>query len=483
MARRSSSPFLRTRLGFWLIGFNILTICTVLASLLLPDSWRMAVEAFLVLTSLLLSAMIWRGSGRIFTVLNTLHEQLGYACDGELHHRASRTRDMGEVGLVAWELNDFLDLVETYFKEINTSFRRVSDNDYSRRPLSQGLPGMFAESLRNVDSAIQAMADNDGYIRKNRLSSQLAALNNPHLRQNLASNQSDLSQISTAMDQVSSITRDTASASRESLDSAVLLSGHMDTIAGSVVSMNEASSALAQEWTGIESSLAAISAIADQTNLLALNAAIEAARAGEMGRGFAVVADEVRKLAERSKDTAHRVQSVLGSLSSRIGDMQSRAGEAGSVAAEVKSSVESFRNRFATLAEQSDTVLGQVQKVRDMSQVSLQKVGHVMHKQMVYHAIEEGKAIPHGSDLAPWRQAEGHNSFGNTRSFSQLASSDQRVADSIEQAIAATASKAVLDEDAVLRHMQALEQDSAVVLQLLDRMVEEKNALSTTAPR
>jgi hypothetical protein len=42
--------------------------------------------------------MIWLGSGRIFAVLNTLHEQLGYACDGELHHRASRTRDMGWPG-------------------------------------------------------------------------------------------------------------------------------------------------------------------------------------------------------------------------------------------------------------------------------------------------------------------------------------------------------------------------------------------------
>ncbi|NWK77888.1 methyl-accepting chemotaxis protein [Aquitalea sp. LB_tupeE] len=475
MARRSSSPFLRTRLGFWLLGFNVLTICTVLASLLLPDSWRLAVEIFLVLLSLLLSGLIWLGSGRIFAVLNTLHEQLGYACDGELHHRASRTRDMGEVGLVAWELNDFLDLVETYFKEINTSFRRVSENDYSRRPLSQGLPGMFAESLQNVDSAIQAMADNDGYIRKNHLSSQLAALNNPYLRNNLASNQNDLTQISTAMDQVSGITCDTASTSRDSLESATLLSGHMDTIAGSVVSMNEASTALAQEWTGIESSLAAISAIADQTNLLALNAAIEAARAGEMGRGFAVVADEVRKLAERSKDTAHRVQSVLGSLSSRISDMHARASEAGTVAAEVKASVETFHQRFATLAEQSDTVLGQVQRVRDMSQVSLQKVGHVMYKQMAYHAIEENAGLPQGNELTSWCLGEGQNSFGMTRAHAQLAQADDRVGKGVGLALATASNKQALDEDAIIQYMRVMEQDSAQVLQLLDRMVEEKH--------
>ena len=50
----------------------------------------------LVLLSLVLSTLIWLGSSRIFAVLNTLHEQLGYACEGELHHRASRTRDMGD---------------------------------------------------------------------------------------------------------------------------------------------------------------------------------------------------------------------------------------------------------------------------------------------------------------------------------------------------------------------------------------------------
>lgn len=478
MAKRNRSPFLRTRLAMWLVGVNALTISTMLASLLLPDSWRLATEILLVVLSLLLSASIWFASGRIFRLLNTLHEQLGYACDGELHHRASRTRDMGEVGLVAWELNDFMDLVETYFKEINTSFHRVSKNDYTRRPLSQGLPGIFSESLANVDNAIQAMADNDGYIRKNRLSSHLAALNNPHLRQNLANSQDDLTRISSAMDQVASITSDTANASRESLANATVLGSHMDTIAGSVVSMNTASSALAKEWTGIESSLAAISDIADQTNLLALNAAIEAARAGEMGRGFAVVADEVRKLAERSKDTAHQVQSVLGSLSSRISDMQGRASQAGEVASEVKVSVETFRKRFNTVAEQSDTVLAQVQRVRDMSQVSLLKVGHVMYKQMAYHALDEGQPLSQHGDLSAWRHADGLTNFGNTTSFAQLAEPDNRLPQHIDQAIHTASSDGQLNEDRVLQHMQAMEQDSAQLLKILERMVEEKHTRS-----
>jgi len=58
--------------------------------------------------------------------------------------------------------------------------------------------------------------------------------------------------------------------------------------------------------------------IANQTNMLSLNAAVEAARAGEQGKGFAVVAGAIRKLADQSKQSAEKIQGLVGDIQSSI---------------------------------------------------------------------------------------------------------------------------------------------------------------------
>jgi methyl-accepting chemotaxis protein len=81
----------------------------------------------------------------------------------------------------------------------------------------------------------------------------------------------------------------------------------METIAKSILSLNEKSESIGEIISSVED-------IAEQSNLLAVNAAIEAAKAGEQGRGFSVVAREIRSLAEQSRASTKQVKTILGDI-------------------------------------------------------------------------------------------------------------------------------------------------------------------------
>lgn len=470
---RLHMPFLRTWIKLILVSFNLIMVFGLTLVHFFPDMHNLL--WLIPLLSIAISFYIHLNSQRALKVLDIMREQIHHARQGELHHRATRTRHLGEVGLVAWEMNDFLDLVETYFKEINTCFRRVSEHDFQRRPLAAGLPGMFAESLGKIDEAIQAMADNDRFVRQNRLSSKLHNLNTEHLRSNLASNQHDLQIISDEISVVAEIAQENAASASKSQQTADAIGRHLDTIAGSVTSVNTAAEDLNREWQHIGESLQAISAIAEQTNLLSLNAAIEAARAGESGRGFAVVADEVKKLATRSKETADQVQAILGRLSSRIEDMLQRAGNAGSVAEEVRTSVDEFRHRFVRLADTSSEVIRRVSLVQDKSITSLLKVDHIVSKQEAYHLLS-GEGNPQQDPIGQgrfqaWYSSDGQARFGDLSTFKLLHDKYSAVQQQVQLALSHLADQ---EEQTILQAMNVAEGASEVLLAGLDSLAKER---------
>ncbi|MBF0219403.1 MAG: methyl-accepting chemotaxis protein [Gammaproteobacteria bacterium] len=90
----------------------------------------------------------------------------------------------------------------------------------------------------------------------------------------------------------------------ESIDAMELMRNKMDTLAHTILSLNN--------WTQrIGEITSVVSEISRQLRLLSLNAAVGATRAGGAGKGFAVVALEVRHLSEQSRQANEQVQRIL----------------------------------------------------------------------------------------------------------------------------------------------------------------------------
>ena len=268
------------------------------------------------------SAYAWRCFDRPLRTLAHMEQVIMSCRRGDLHQRITSTRGLGEVGKVAWEFNELLDTVETYFKEINTCFAAVARGEFHRRALEKGLPGDFAASLVAVNRAIGTMEENARYVVRNRLGSQLHALNTVNLLANLKGNQGDLLAVSREMDAVLDIAEDNRSGAGRSREDVARISHALEDINADMQTMAGAAEELGAASNSIDRAVLIISDITDQTNLLALNAAIEAARAGESGRGFAVVADEVRKLSAETEKAVSAInqgiQGVAGTIESQL---------------------------------------------------------------------------------------------------------------------------------------------------------------------
>ncbi|WP_460149988.1 methyl-accepting chemotaxis protein [Pseudomonas sp. S3_A03] len=210
--------------------------------------------------------------------------------------------------------------------------------------------------------------------------------------QAVSGQRTQIEQVATAMNQMSSTAQEVARNAAAAVSSAH--SVNEETVSGrGLVQSQQASIArlageidqsvrvinqLATDSQSISSVLEVIKSIAEQTNLLALNAAIEAARAGEQGRGFAVVADEVRTLARRTQHSTEEIEQMISRLLSGV-DAAVRA--------------------MGTSHEVANGTVGQSQQVQQALENILGAVGMIVDQnQQIAAAVEQQTAVAHDID-------------------------------------------------------------------------------------
>lgn len=467
-----------------LFGLSILVLVITSLRDVGPDFFNISIP----LVMFLFMYFALREQNRLISAMEQINDVLMKAGNGETHVRVTQTKGLGELGKIAWNLNSLLDILEANLKDMVSCFEHAAEGNYYRHAFNQGLPGEFCKIADNVNISLDAIQEATELSRQSGLLNQLHDLNNTSLRQNLSGNQEDLLTLSQRMDEVLDNAQSGLDASKESLHTAEVLSQDLIDINQEIQDTGSVAKVLAQESARITETINIIDAITAQTNLLALNAAIEAARAGEVGRGFAVVADEVRALAERTRQSTEEINEVVHSLTAKIEVIVKSVLSLGDRSQNISDNVAGFRYSFQNVAEGAKKNINNLSYAKDLAFASLIKLDHVIFMQSGYQGIESrghGEAIHNEAidhmhcRLGQWYDSEGSALFGQQKSFKQINNPHREIHDNVKKALEAAQGDWLHDDEllnGIVDAIKSAEHASAQVMNLLNRMVEEKYA-------
>lgn len=426
--------FWGSKFALLLVSFNLILLLILSLNSIPAFPWFVSWGLYVL--TVFGSILAFRRVAVPLRVLQQIRDTLKNARDGDFSARITRVPNMGEVGQVAWEVNEMFDQLETYFREVGTTFARVEQERFGRPAQSGGMCGGFRQSLLDINKAIDHVEQNYRNVVKNRLLSSMQSMNALNTKSNLHMTQQDLSQITEQIVQIGQIATAT---SERATDSSATMAQVMDSFVVNKQRTEQSRDAVTElnsMGAQINGILELISNIADQTNLLALNAAIEAARAGEHGRGFAVVAQEVKMLADHTKKATGDINQVVRQFQSQSDGILRHQQQLSDSAGVMLQQLESLQQSFITLANNAEQAQQQVQKARITTFTSLVKVDHIVYKQNAYAAFNAGthsqeanavKVDHQNCRMGKWYLGDGRTLFGHLPGYHSLEHPHQQV--------------------------------------------------------
>jgi len=422
-------------------------------------------------------------------------QKISYVADevsaGHFDSRITNIEQEDEIGELSWKINDMLDQLEAYFREVSTSFNYATEGKFFRKAYPQGLHGTFVSSLNNINTSIGAMQETQKFLLKNELVSNLAQLSSTNLLIDLRLNQRSIEEIKEVMDIVTNT-------SQKMVTDAEGSQGSINTVVNNlneVINKIEHNNAEIIDLNGLNEEastvITLIKSIADQTSLLALNAAIEAARAGEQGRGFAVVADEVRTLADNTIKATASIADVLETFQQKSTSMLEDSNIMSEMADSSREVVSEFAAKFESFAASARDTEDRMQYADDISFAALVKVDHLRYKQNAYAALSTGpdssearetEVNDHDCRFGHWYfDGHGAKAFNQYPSYSLVAPVHAGVHEHIKHAISLLDSSWENRQDTqsqILNSFEQAEQASYQLMGLIDKMVKDKHPSS-----
>jgi methyl-accepting chemotaxis protein len=365
--------YIFTALIFMIISFNI-------SAIFFLDMISKELQVVLsILSSIASLGLVYLGFRAVNINLNEIKkidEVSTKAANGELYERVNNINTNTQVGQLAWNINDVLDQIEIFTRDLNSALEKVSNGDSHRKMYPSGLKGSFVTYSNNINVALSKIAtaqSKDAFIQDilqvieqyknnnytntidttgmqediiglangiNQLGSSLSQLSLENLHNGLALQNGantlakNVNTINiAAQEQVKSLDQTTKSINEitSNIQQSNENTTKMSKVANDVTQSAKDGKELANKTSismediynqvnEINDAITIIDQIAFQTNILSLNAAVEAATAGEAGKGFAVVAQEVRNLASRSGEAANEIKKLVENAKTKATD-------------------------------------------------------------------------------------------------------------------------------------------------------------------
>ncbi len=391
---------------------------------------------------------------------------------------------------IALSVNDTLDQMETFIREVSTVFNYIWDDKFHRSTFPVGLHGVFSSILKEIDETVQQMEDNYWKKQKDSLLFELDSMRNQQLLENLKKNQADLMYMATEMSEVEVSSIESAETAQRSEQTVKQVLNNIGELITSVETMRSSTQTLNQASKEITEVTSFIAGVADKTNLLALNAAIEAARAGEAGRGFAVVADEVRKLAVDTKEATDNITRIIKDLVDSSTTIYNDTEKMNEISQESHQVVNEFEQSFSRFSEIAQNTLSVVSHARLVSFGTLAKVDHIVYIQKAYRTLETGADSQEAKEVAvndencrfgKWLRSDDNNGgeqYKNLPAYAKLQEPHHAVHHNVHEIIELIRQGEWQQNKAQQKQLQSLfestEKSSEQVLSLVDTLIEEK---------